>query len=405
MRFIFVHGTGVRRRRYDQWASLVTSGLTARFPDAELVPCYWGDAYGAKLSAGGASIPGFDGTRGTSAASPLDQETAEWLLLLMDPLCELRVLAESAVEDDGLGMPGVRAAGEEIADRLAKLQGDTAPSELTPLLGSMGIEAGYREALTTVAGSAEFAGACETVHEAPAVRELAATVARSVVAQALNAAGDEALCTGDERDRLVDLVGARLGGTGRFPGGRAAAVLGTLALRLTTQPALDHWRAPLTTGSVPALGDILRYQARGRPLRDHLESLITASPKPTVVIGHSLGGIALVDLFALAAVDQRPLPGARLLVTVGSQAPFLHELGALSGLPPTAGLPPGFPRWLNVFDRKDLLAYRAEPVFPGDSRVIDHEVSSRQPFPLSHSAYWKLDAVYDRIAEEIEAPR
>ncbi|MGH4032883.1 hypothetical protein ACQB60_28565 [Actinomycetota bacterium Odt1-20B] len=406
MRFIFVHGTGVRRKRYDQLATLVASGLTARFPGAELVPCYWGDAHGAKLSAGGASIPGFGGTRGAAAASPLDQETAEWLLLLADPLCELRVLAESAAEDDdGLRMPGVRVAGEEIADRLAKLPDDLQSSELTMLLHSTGIAASYPPALETVAGSEEFAGACGTAFEAPAVRELAATVARSVIAQTLSAAGDEALCTGDERDRLVDLVGASLGGTGRFPGGRVAAVLGTLALRLTTQPALDHWRAPLTTGSVPALGDILRYQVRGWPLRDHLESLITASLKPTVVIGHSLGGIALVDLYALAAIDRKPLPEARLLVTVGSQAPFLHELGALTGLPPTAGLPPGFPRWLNIFDRKDLLAYRAEPVFPGDPRVIDHEVSSRQPFPLSHSAYWKLDAVYDRITEEIEASR
>ncbi|MFF9785151.1 hypothetical protein [Streptomyces nigrescens] len=130
--------------------------------------------------------------------------------------------------------------------------------------------------------------------------------------------------------------------------------------------------------------------------------MITASSEPTVVIGHSLGGIALVDLCALTAVDGRPLSGAYLLVTVGSQAPFLHELGALTGLQPAAGLPLHFPRWLNIFDRTDLLAYRAQPIFPDDPRVIDHEVSSRQPFPLSHSAYWKLDAVYDRIVEEVE---
>ncbi|RPK57216.1 hypothetical protein EES43_22745 [Streptomyces sp. ADI96-02] len=113
-------------------------------------PVTGGDAYGAKLSAGGASIPGFDGVRGTAAASPLDQETAEWLLLT-DPLCELRVLAESAADDDdGLRMPGVRAGGEEIADRLAKLQGDLPPSELTPLLHSTGIAASYPAALETV---------------------------------------------------------------------------------------------------------------------------------------------------------------------------------------------------------------------------------------------------------------
>ncbi|MEV6147560.1 hypothetical protein [Streptomyces sp. NPDC051992] len=204
MRIVFVHGTGVRRERFDQLAALVTSGLTARLPDAELVPIYWGDAYGAKLGAGGASIPGFNGVRGTGNPSPLDQETAEWSLLLTDPLCELRVLAElTAEDDDGLRMPGVRAAGEEIADRLAMLQGAPLPSELNLMLHSTGIAFSYPAAFETVTGSVEFAGACETSFDAPAARELAATVARSVVAQALNAAGDAALCTGDERDRLA----------------------------------------------------------------------------------------------------------------------------------------------------------------------------------------------------------
>ncbi|MGW7386613.1 hypothetical protein [Streptomyces sp. NPDC054794] len=325
------------------------------------------------------------------------------MLLLTDPLCELRVLAEAGAADDGLQTPGVRAAGNEIGDRLAKAQSEVPSDELAQLLDSTDISATYLPALQAIADSAEFVRACETASDVVAIRELAATAARAIVAQALKEAADEAACTGDERDRLVALVSVQLGGTGRFPGGRVGAVLGALALRLMVQPPLDYWRAPLTTGSAPALGDILRYQTRGRPLRDYLEKVITQSSEPTVVIGHSLGGIALVDLYALAAIDQRPLLETRLLVTVGSQAPFLHELGALTGLPQTAGLPPGFPRWLNVFDRKDLLAYRAEPVFSNDARVIDYEVSSRQPFPLSHSAYWKLDALYDRIAEEIGA--
>lgn len=406
MRFIFVHGTGVRRERYEQLSALVSSGLSRRIPDAEVVSHYWGDDFGATLGAGGASIPGFDGTRGAAVNDPLNQATAEWQLLLMDPLCELRVLAELAsANDDGLGTPGVRPLGEEIADRLVKLLGDPlGRDELSLLLEATCLLAYYPEALHEVADSVEFADASAKASDAPTVRELAAIAARAIVAQALYAAADEALCTGDERDRLVDLIGARLGGTGRFPGSRVAVILGTLALKLTTQPALDFWRAPLTTRSAPALGDILRYQTRGGPLRDRLERLITVSPEPTVVIGHSLGGIALVDLFALAAIGQSPLPKPRLLVTVGSQAPFLHEMGALTGLPPSAALPPGFPRWLNIFDRKDLLAYRAEPVFP-DPRVTDHEVSGRQPFPLSHGAYWKLDAVYERIAEEVEASK
>ncbi|MFE4832802.1 hypothetical protein [Streptomyces sp. NPDC056672] len=421
MRFVFVHGTGVRRERYDQLSALITEALTRRFPDASFVPCYWGGTHGATLGAGGGSIPRPDGTRaaagGGSVAGPPDQEAAEWLLLLTDPLCELRVLAELPEgEDDGLGMPGVRGAGEKVAELLTGLSDEpdsyglpSAADELSVLLRATGLDASYATALAEVAGSTEFATACTAAADIPASREVATAASRAVVAAALADAGEDALCTGDERDRLVDLVAARLGGTGRVPGGRAAAVLAALALRMTTQPVLDLWRGPITRKSVPALGDILRYQARGGPLRDHLAELITkdAVPgEPTVLIGHSLGGIALVDLYALAAMEQAPLPRPELLVTVGSQAPFLHELGALTGLPPTAtALPPGFPRWLNIYDRKDLLAYRAEPVFAGDPRVVDHEVSSRQPFPVSHGAYWKLDAVYDRIAEEIEAPR
>ena len=55
----------------------------------------------------------------------------------------------------------------------------------------------------------------------------------------------------------------RLGGAVRVSGGRVSAVLGKLALRLTHTASLDYWRRPLTESSVPALGDILRYQARG----------------------------------------------------------------------------------------------------------------------------------------------
>ncbi|QEV21237.1 hypothetical protein [Streptomyces alboniger] len=461
MRFIFVHGTGVRRERHEQLTRLVTTKLTDRFPGARVEAPYWGGVHGATLAAGGASIPGVDGVRGAESWAPLDEEAAAWQLLLADPLCELRVLAEiTAAGDDGLGMPGVRGAGEEVAAGLAELTLEPAPpalpaasgggraseaatasghapdaatasghapdaatapapasttamtpapalTERTALLRATGLAPHYPGAVQAVAYSAEFTQACAATHDAVAARELVAVTARAVVAAALRAAGDDALCTGDERDRLADLIGDRLGGTGRFPGGRAAAVLGTLALKLTVQPALDLWRPPLTGGTVPALGDILRYQARGRPLRDSLARLIAASDEPPVVIGHSLGGIALVDLYALAAAGppgEAPPPTPTLLVTVGSQAPFLHELGALTGLPPAADrLPPGFPNWLNIYDRKDLLAYRAEPVFPGDPRVTDHEVRSRQPFPLSHSAYWKLDAVYDRIRTGIEA--
>lgn len=410
VRFLFVHGTGVRRERHDTLFALVGERLAARFPGAAVDSCFWGERFGAALASGGRSVPGL------RAAGPDDEATAEWGLLLADPLCELRVLAEAGwdaspekggdPDEDVFAMPGVRPAGErvlELLHHLARSPQDRPADELTALLRGTGLAPGFPAALEGVAGSAEAARAGARATAEPEARELATALARAVTAAALAEAGSgaDALCTAAERDRLAELLTARLGGDARVPGARAAAVLGRLALRVTTQPLLNAWRGSLTVGATPALGDILRYQARGADLRAYLHERITDRPGPTVLIGHSLGGIALVDLLALAAASGGPVPGAELLVTVGSQAPYLYELGALTALAPGSALPYGFPRWLNVYDRQDVLSYLAGPVFPGDPRVTDHEISSRQPFPACHSAYWKQKSLYERIEQAV----
>ncbi|MFD5145685.1 hypothetical protein [Streptomyces sp. NPDC058401] len=414
MRFLFVHGTGVRRERHDMLFALVRDRLTARFPGACVDSCFWGERFGATLSAQGRSVPGL----GADGAAPGadEEEIAEWGLLIADPLCELRVLAEAGWDTgagvlpdedpgdpyaDGFAMPGVQSAGDRVLDLLAALPGLPDGGEQAALLHGTGLAAGFPAALETVSRSAEAARAGSRATGETQARELAKALARAVTAAALGSAGAEADCTGTERDRLVELITARLGGDARVPGARAAAVLGRLAMRVTTQPLLNAWRGSLTVGATPALGDILRYQARGADLRAFLHERITADPGPTVLIGHSLGGIALVDLLALAAARGEPVPGVELLVTVGSQAPFLYELGALAGVVPGTKLPYAFPRWLNVYDRQDVLSYLAEPVFPGDPRVTDQEIGSRQPFPACHSAYWKQDSLYARIEQAV----
>lgn len=406
MRFLFVHGTGVRRERHDKLVARITGHLTERFPQASVSSCFWGEEFGVPLDGGRRTLPGRDRTRAPGdafeVAAPPDREAAEWALLLADPFCELRVLAHLGEGADGIGVPGARPAGVDVLDQMAKLPEDPGEDdELGCLLRETDLYPHYAEALRATLDDEETTHAAETAEDPPTARELTVALARSLVAGALASAGADAECTGDERDRLVDVLTARLGGDARMPGGRAAAVLGKLALRMTTQPALDLWRGSLTGRATPFLGDILRYQARGEALRDRLRRAIAEDPSPTVLIGHSLGGVALVDLLALSAVQGKPVEGSRLLVTVGSQAPFLYELGALSSLAPEEPLPAGFPRWLNIYDRQDLLAFLAEPVFAGDARVVDHEVSSRQPFPPSHSAYWKNRSVYDRVADAV----
>ncbi|MFB6552395.1 hypothetical protein [Streptomyces sp. NPDC056405] len=399
MRFVFVHGTGVRRERFEELFALVETGLLKEFPKAEVERCYWGAEFGAELSAGGASVPGMRPAPGPEE----DPETAEWLLLLADPLCELRVLAElgTEAEDDGFGLLGTQSPGENVGDALRALPAVLAPDdELAVLLRETGLAGGYRNALWTVERSDEFHAACLVAEDDATAAELRVHAGRALVAVMLAEARDTALCTDAERDRLVDLLSERLGGTARGVVTRTAGVLSRLAQRVATQSFLDRKRGEVTSEKASEIGDILRYQARGEHLRAHLERVIGDSPEPPVVIGHSLGGIALVDTLALAARRQPPLP-VRLLVTVGSQAPFLHELGALTGLEPGDRLPSDFPQWLNIYDRRDVLSYLAEPVFPGDGRVVDHEVRSGMPFPVSHSAYWKLPPVFERIAEAL----
>lgn len=113
-----------------------------------------------------------------------------------------------------------------------------------------------------------------------------------------------------------------------------------------------------------------------------------------VVVGHSLGGIIALDTLVAA-----PLPHVQLLVTVGSQGPFLYESGALPGLAHPEPLPRHVPDWLNVYDRRDLLGYLGAGLFP--DRVTDVEVDNRQPFPAAHSAYWTNPAVYREIAARL----
>ncbi|MDH6132294.1 hypothetical protein P3T37_001679 [Kitasatospora sp. MAA4] len=410
MRILFVHGTGVRREQHDALFGTIRDGL-AKLPEAgagsgyQVEPCYWGDEFGATLGADGASIPKLSGTRGVggeAAVGPLDQAAADWLLLLTDPLCELRVLAELGDTDGGIGRPGVQAAGAAIAEQLdAYPSSPPADGKLAELLRNTGLTDYFSPALESLRTSEEFTQAAAAATASDAAAELTTATARALVATLLSAAGTEALCTGAERNELVNLMTEGLGGSARLPGARVAAFLGRLALRVSTQPALNHWRGSITRNSTPALGDILRYQARGGPLREFLHRRIASAPGPTVLLGHSLGGVALVDLLALRCAQGEPLAGVELLVTVGSQAPLLYELGASVGLEPGRPLPSAFPLWLNIYDRQDLLAYLAAPVFPGHQHVADHEVSSGQPFPTCHSAYWKLPGVYQRIAKAI----
>ncbi|GGX64085.1 alpha/beta hydrolase family protein [Streptomyces hiroshimensis] len=418
---VFVHGTGVREPRFEELFQRVGDGLAQRTPGVTVIPYYWGTEHGARLAAGGASLPpegtargvpgagaaegdggwgrdgggGRDGGRDSAAS---DGETDRWELLYEDPLAELREAAASAPSgavpraELPPGAPHPAEAPRLLLARLA-----SSPEVNEALLPGLRRAAGdvSRSPLLGPAARALASGGTGT-GTGPGSGALEHLLARAVAATCLRSLLDAdapVIPDGEQRDRAVEALAAAMGappaGTDRGPG---AFLLRPFA-RAGFRYAVRRRRA-LTEAAHPAAGDVLRYLAHGEAVRQGLRAVLDGLEGPVTVMGHSLGGIIAFDTLA-----GRAHPAVRLLVTVGSQAPFLYEIGALPSLRHPAGLPGHFPPWLNLYDRRDLLSHVGGPLFPG--RVRDVAVDNRQPFPASHSAYWTNPAVYAAIAGEL----
>jgi hypothetical protein len=389
---IFVHGTGVREPAFSELFERVQSELHKRRPGLGVEPCYWGGTEGARLWHDGRSVPAYDATRGIEPG-PEDEELAAWELLYADPLWELRMLAMA-------GPAGRERLAWQVppGDALdVSVQALVPSAELAAAIAAAGLAGTFQPARAAVATSPPYRQAVAAASDD--VGDLRLAVARAIVAEALAEKAEQddvdtpVLLDARARDRVVVLLVDDLGGGERgLPGLLVAPVRG-LALRVATAQARRR-RGALTDATYPGAGDILLYQARGNGIRALIAEQAVVAAEPVVLIAHSLGGIASVDLLV-----SQPLPSVRLLVTVGSQAPFLCEIGALWSLSHGDALPDHFPPWLNIYDPRDLLSYIGKPLFPG--RVEDVEVNNKQPFPQSHSAYWANPDVWDAIVTRL----
>jgi hypothetical protein len=387
---VFIHGTGVREPHFTDLCARIAEGLRPLAPAAHVVPYDWGTPHGARLGSKGASIPGPG--RGADSRDPrapgdtadsADAVAEAWARLYREPTSELALAAAGSgavVTPPGAAFPDERprALLGQLASRADEF------GELGP---------GIDEAALALARDPLLPRAAQALDAVT----LAATLARALAATAIGRALAEDLpviCDGDTRDAAVERLARALGapphGTERGP---VLKLLGRPVVSAGSHYAVRRRRA-LTEAAHPAAGDILRYLARGEPMRHGLRLLVATLEPPVVLLGHSLGGIIALDTLLAA-----PLPGVELLVTVGSQGPFLYETGALPGLEHPDPLPGHVPPWLNLHDRRDLLGHIGAPVFPG--RVTDVETDNRQPFPAAHSAYWSNPAVYRTIAEQL----
>jgi hypothetical protein len=220
---------------------------------------------------------------------------------------------------------------------------------------------------------------------------------------------------GDARDRLVELIVAALGGREAGVTDWVKSKAGGLIKGVGTR-WVRRRRGRLSDQFAPFGADVIVYQTRPQPMRRFIRDTIGKASAAArargesgevSVIAHRLGGIATVDLLI-----EEGMPLVRHLITVGSQAPLLYELDALGSRPILRNadgsvkavphpLPDHFPAsWLNIYDPRDFLSYRAAAIF-GSERVSDLEVDNDQPFPESHSAYWDNPRVWDAVTARI----
>jgi len=336
-------------------------------------------------------VPDFDTTRSGERDEDNSVDVSIWGVLYEDPMFELRLIKmiPASVVD---ARPDQLTASQELASSLSSLQNQ---AELTALLTDAKLIGVWQETVQTVAGSNEYRNAIAA--RLGVTTELRYIIARALVAQALilRAASlewESEWITGSDRDRLVESLVTALGDRDRSPGAWMAK---NLLARPFSRYAQGR-RGRLSEKSFAAAGDILFYQARGDGIRDFISKKIDKYDSDVVLVAHSLGGIACVDLLI-----EKSFPQVEALVTVGSQASFLFEINALVKFPVTDKLPGRLPdhfpkRWLNIYDRRDLLGYKIKGVFEGPA-IDDEPVDNGQPFPQAHTSYFQNKQVFTAI--------
>ncbi|MEH2177757.1 hypothetical protein [Nostoc sp.] len=386
---IFVHGTGIREREYNETFQIIEQKIHAQCPDIKVAPCLWG-ALGAKFNDNRASVPL---ENATLALSP-GEENADivlWGQLYRDPLYELRLLSLKPIES---GNPFGEEPGDVLQSRVASL---TPTLELQAKLQEAGIAKVFEPAREVIIRSEPYYQALLTVSKSD-LSEYYAPIARAVVAQAMFFSEQQEkfpliLTDAQLRDKVVELLTLALGEAELGLGGWLLKPVLELAQHGGTNYVRGN-RFELTDKISPMPGDILLYQTRGEKIRAFIQQQIEEAEPPVVLIAHSLGGIACVDLLV-----QQQLSQVELLVTVGSQAPFLYEINALYSLEYGQLLPEHFPQWLNIYDLRDFLSYVGNRIFP--ERVQDVRVDSKQPFPRSHGAYWTNAKTWEAIISRL----
>jgi hypothetical protein len=401
---VFVHGTGVRKEGWvETFARVQDYARINGIEGVKFVGCPWGLELGVPVEHIEETLPPEVVTRealGIAQPSGPELEAASWSLLLEDPLFELRLVGEGG---GPAGQEDVPVVGDQRADQAAVAMLQELRARAVSLdLSGIGIPADeIADAADAVADAPELLAAAQAAGKA-ADPDFIAAVARAVVARVLAAhrfdppgTAPAVLFDDAKRGRLVQQVDKALApaGTRGLLNDWIKKKAGGFAVQRASS-WVESRRNGFMGLSTPAIGDILFYQRRGEAFRDFVASRLRGLDRPVVAVGHSLGGIVLVDLLS------RPgAPPVDLLVTAGSQSPMLYAIDALDSIRWGKAQPVPFTPWLNIYNRQDFLSFIAGRIFQGVSGITDEEVDPGVPFPESHSAYWYSNRVYELIRQ------
>lgn len=176
----------------------------------------------------------------------------------------------------------------------------------------------------------------------------------------------------------------------------AASTFGFGAVRRSISPAVGLF-----------MGDVFVYLKQGT-YRNDIQAVIAralvtaheskkAGKGPVVVIGHSMGGVILVDMLNDPSAAGLPRDiEVDALLTVGSQPGLFGALDVLAHNAPANSprrKPDSIGRWLNVFDPIDPLAFRTDMIFKG---VEDLAFNSVAGLTETHSKYFQRPQFYAR---------
>jgi hypothetical protein len=412
---LFIHGTGTREPHCSEIVAEVSAGLQGT---AIVKLCYWGGTEGSRLNAGGASIPLYNSTRSLreTLQRPIPEQTSDydiavWDLLGKAPLIELRLLVIDVDREEDLtpNQARIRLNFEGLAswETWLSVSSELRACILASRLGTFLIEA------------------CQILEKSDAYRNaarrsdkttLCLTASRAIVAISFFLADEQdtpapARTNPTLRDKLVDGFSSVLAGlhvetieSSRGPlkdhlVKPLVGLVGSAATNLVTNHVRRR-RGAIHDAHTATAGDILLYQSRGSKIRRFIRDRVDEIDGPVVLVAHSLGGVACVDLLIL-----EKLMNVALLVTIGSQASLFYELDSLQSLEyrtvrPSARLPEHFPKWLNIYDLRDFLSYVVEPVF-GDTNARDVMVDNRLPFPDSHGGYFSNPSVWKTVVDAL----